>query len=83
MNGGEAVLDRIDSRRVRLDLANGKTLSLRRDDPQLRHVDHAWSSTVDAAQGMTRDAAIGVPDTGHGRLSGQAALYVEAGRAGV
>ena len=34
-----------------------------------------------AAQGMTRDAAIGVLDTGHGRLSGQAALYVEASRA--
>ena len=83
MNGDEAVVDRIDSRRVRLDLANKKTLSLRRDDPQLRHIDHAWSSTVHAAQGMTRDTAIRVLDTGHGRLSGQAALCVEAGRAGV
>ena len=52
-----------------------------RDDRQLRHIDHAWSSTVHAAQGMTRDAAIGVLDTGHGRLTGQAALYVEASRA--
>ncbi|MDE0386309.1 MAG: hypothetical protein OXI22_20680, partial [Defluviicoccus sp.] len=37
--------------------------------------------TVHAAQGMTRDAAIAVLDTGHGELSGQAALYVEASRA--
>ena len=81
VNGGEAVVDRIDSRRVRFDLGGGNMLSLRRDDPQLRHIDHAWSSTVHAAQGMTRDAAIGVLDTGHGRLSGQAALYVEASRA--
>ena len=33
------------------------------------------------AQGMTRDGAIGVLDTGHGRLTGQAGLYVEASRA--
>ena len=34
-----------------------------------------------AAQGMTREAAIGVLDSGHGRLTGQAGLYVEASRA--
>ena len=81
VNGGEAAVERIDSRRVRFDPGNGESFTLRRDDPQLRHIDHAWSSTVHAAQGMTRDAAIGVLDTGHGRLSGQAALYVEASRA--
>ena len=80
-NGGEAVVLGIDSRRVRFDLGGGKPLSLARDDPQLRHIDHAWSTTIHAAQGMTRDAAIGVLDTGHGRLTGQAGLYVEASRA--
>ena len=63
MNGGEAVVLGIDSRRVRFDLARGNELSLSPDDRQLRHIDHAWSSTVHAAQGMTRDAAIGVLDT--------------------
>ena len=81
LNGGEAVVLGIDPRRVRFDLGGGRELSLARDDRQLRHIDHAWSSTVHAAQGMTRDAAIGVLDTGHGRLTGQAALYVEASRA--
>ena len=81
LNGGEAVVLAIESRRVRLDLGGGKPLSLARDDPQLRHIDHAWSTTVQAAQGMTRDGAIGVLDTGHGRLTGQAGLYVEASRA--
>ena len=81
LNGGEAVVLGIDSRRVRFDLGGGKPLSLARDDPQLRHIDHAWSTTMQAAQGMTRDAAIGVLDTGHGRLTGQAGLYVEASRA--
>ena len=81
LNGGEAVVLGIDSRRVRFDLGGGKPLSLARDDPQLRHIDHAWSTTIHAAQAMTRDAAIGVLDTGHGRLTGQAGLYVEASRA--
>ncbi len=81
VNGGEAEVVGIDSRRVRFDLGGGERLSLSRDDPQLRHIDHAWSTTVHGAQGMTRDAAIGVLDTGHGRLTGQAGLYVEASRA--
>ena len=81
LNGGEAVVLGIDSRRVRFDLGGGKRLSLASDDPQLRHIDHAWSTTVHGAQGMTCDRAIGVLDAGHGRLTGQAGLYVEASRA--
>ena len=81
VNGGGAVVRGIGPRRVRFDLEDGGTLSLARTDPQLRHIDHAWSTTVHAAQGMTRDAAIGVLDTGHGALTGQAGLYVEASRA--
>ena len=81
VNGGEAVVREIGPRRVKFDLEGGRTLSLARTDPQLRHIDHAWSTTVHAAQGMTRDAAIGVLDTGHGALTGQAGLYVEASRA--
>ncbi len=81
VNGGEAVVLEIGQRRVRFDLGGGKALSLARTDPQLRHIDHAWSTTVHAAQGMTRDAAIGVLDTGHGQLTGQAGLYVEVSRA--
>ena len=81
VNGGDAVVREIGSRRVKFDLGDGKTLSLSRTDPQLRHIDHAWSTTVHAVQGMTRDTAIGVLDTGHGALTGQAGLYVEASRA--
>ena len=81
VNGGEAVVREIGPRRVKFDLRDGRTLSLARSDPQLRHLDHAWSTTVHAAQGMTRDGAIGVLDTGHGALAGQAGLYVEASRA--
>ncbi len=81
VNGGGAVVREIGSRRVRFDLGDGRTLSLARTDPQLRHIDHAWSTTLHAAQGMTSDGAIGVLDTGHGALAGQAGLHVEASRA--
>ncbi len=81
VNGGNAVVREIGPRRVAFTLEDGRPLSLARTDPQLRHIDHAWSTTVHAAQGMTRDAAIGVLDTGHGALTGQASLYVAASRA--
>ena len=81
VNGGVATVLEIGSRRVKFDPGDGRTLSLARTDPQLRHIDHAWSTTLHAAQGMTSDAAIGVLDTGHGALTGQASLYVEASRA--
>ena len=79
VNGGNAVVREIGPRRVAFELEDGRPLSLARTDPQLRHIDHAWSTTVHAAQGMTRDAAIGVLDTGHGALT--ASLYVAASRA--
>ena len=81
VNGGDATVLEIGPRRVKFDLGDGGTLSLARTDPQLHHIDHAWSTTVHAAQGLTRDGAIGVLDTGHGALTGQAGLYVEASRA--
>ena len=40
---------------MRFRLADGRGLSLRMDDPQLRHIDHAWSSTVHRAQGSTAE----------------------------
>ncbi len=52
-----------------------------RDDPQLHFIDHAWSSTVHAAQGTTCDRVIAVLDADHGSLGGQASFYVELTRA--
>ena len=52
-----------------------------RDDPQLHHLDHAYSSTVHAAQGITCDRAIAVLDTERGGVADQATFYVELTRA--
>ena len=60
---------------------DGRAFALSRRDMQLRHLDHAWSSTVHGAQGITRDNVIAVLDSGHGALTDQATFYVELTRA--
>ncbi len=81
VNGGEAEILSIGYRFVTLTADDGRTLSMRRDDPQLRHIDHAWSTTLHAAQGTTRDNAIVVLDSGCGAHLNRAALYVRISRA--
>ena len=39
-------------------LGDGRVLDLNAGDPQLRHVDRAWASTVHAFQGRTVDTVI-------------------------
>ena len=81
VNGGRAEVLAITRDRVRFALDDGRNLSLRHDDPQLRHIDHAWSTTVHGAQGSTADGVIAVLDSGHGSLTDQSTFYVEISRA--
>ena len=64
VNGGEAEIVEIDYRRVRFRDGEGREFNLALTDPQLRHLDHAYCSTVHAAQGRTARAAIAVLDAG-------------------
>ena len=77
IDGERADVLRIGTRALRLRIAGGKELTLRRDDPHLRHVAHAWAS----AAGIARDNVIVVLDSGHGLLSDQQTFYAEIGRA--
>ena len=81
VNGEHAEVEAIARDRVRFRLSNGHGLSLRTVDPQLRHLDHAWSSTVHGAQGSTADGVIAVLDSSHGALTDQSTFYVEISRA--
>ena len=63
VNGGEAEILEIGYRRVRFR-EGGREFGLSLTDPQLRHLDHAYCSTVHAAQGRTARAAIAVLDAG-------------------
>ena len=64
VNGGEAEIVDIDYKRVRFRDADGREFNLALTDPQLRHLDHAYCSTVHSAQGRTARAAIAVLDAG-------------------
>ena len=81
LNGEEAQVLWIGAKTLRLRTADGRTLTLGHDDPQLHFIDHAWTSTVHAAQGITCDQVIAVLDANQGAIAGQAAFYVELTRA--
>ena len=81
VNGEQSEVVAIGPDRVRFRRADGRTFSLSHDDPQLRHLDHAWSSTVHGVQGSTADGVIAVLDSGHGSLTDQSVFYVEISRA--
>ncbi len=79
VNGGEAEIVDIDRQRVLFRDEAGRTFPLRRKDPQLRHLDHAYCSTVHGAQGRTARTVIAVLDA-HGAVD-QAMFHVEVSRA--
>ena len=79
INGEQATVVEIDRRRVRFRRDDGRTYLITRDEPQLRHIDHAYSTTVHGAQGLTSPRVIAVLEAG-GRAD-QDLLYVEISRA--
>ena len=80
INGEHAEVLSIGWVNVRIKTQDGRELSLKRDDPHLHHLDHAYSSTVHAAQGMTCDRVIALLDTDRAPAD-QAMFYVELTRA--
>ena len=67
--------------RVTFRLEDGRTLDLAPGDPQLRHLDRAWASTVHAFQGRTVDTVIAAMEANHPHLTTQKSFYVEISRA--
>ena len=67
--------------RVAFRLEGGRRLELGRGDPRLRHLDHAWASTVHAFQGRTVDNVIAAMEANHPHLTTQKSFYVEISRA--
>ena len=55
--------------RVSFRLGDGRMLDLAPGDPQLRHVDRAWASTVHAFQGRTVDTVIAAMEANHPHLT--------------
>ena len=80
INGDRATVERIAGDRIDVRTHSGRALRFAVDDDDLRHIDHAWSSTVYRAQGLTRDNVIAVLDSAS-MMSDRAMLYVEMSRA--
>ncbi len=81
VNSRTAEVLKVANGRVTFRLEGGKTLELGSSDPQLRHLDHAWASTVHAFQGRTVDNVIAAMESRHRHLSTQKSFYVEISRA--
>ena len=77
VNGGEAKILEIGRKRVRFEDGE-REFSLALGDPQLRHLDHAYCTTVHAAQGKTAKGAIAVLDAGG--AADQEMFHVEISR---
>ena len=81
VNSRTAEVVGVEDGRVSFRLEDGGTLELRKGDPQLRHLDHAWASTVHAFQGRTVDNVIAAMEATHPYLTTQKSFYVEISRA--
>ncbi len=81
VNSGAAEVASVRGNRVSFRLEDGRIMDLGRDDPQLRHLDHAWAATVHGFQGRTVDNVIAVMEARHPHLTTQKSFYVEISRA--
>ena len=81
VNGQTAEVESIDRNGVRFRLEDGSLMKLGEGDPQLRHMDRAWASTVHAFQGRTVDRIIAAMPSGHAHLTTQKSFYVAVSRA--
>ena len=81
VNSGNAEVLGIRNGRVTFRLEDGRRLTLTPGEPQLRHLDHAWCSTVHAFQGRTVDNVIAAMEANHPTLTTARAFYVEISRA--
>ena len=81
VNSGLAEVVQVRKERVTFRLEDGRKLVLDGNDPQLRHLDRAWASTVHAFQGRTVDNVIAAMEAKHPNLTTQKSFYVEISRA--
>ena len=81
VNSQTAEIAAVRDGRVAFRLEDGRMLDLAPGDPQLRHIDRAWASTVHAFQGRNVDTVIAAMEANHPNLTTQKSFYVEISRA--
>ena len=81
VNSATAEVAGVGNGRVSFRLEDGRRLELDGNDSQLRHLDHAWATTVHAFQGRTVDNVIAAMEANHPHLTTAKSFYVEISRA--
>ena len=81
VNSQTAEVAAVKDGRLSFRLEDGRMLDMNAGDPQLRHIDRAWASTVHAFQGRTVDNVIAAIEANHPNLTNRKMLYVEISRA--
>ena len=81
VNSQSAEVTAVRDGRVSFRVEDGRMLDMNAGDPQLRHIDRAWASTVHAFQGRTVDTVIAAIEANHPSLTNRKMLYVEISRA--
>ncbi len=83
VNGGEAQILSISEKKIIFEMSDGNKMKINKNDPDLQHLDHNYSSTTYGAQGATVDHVIGVARAREQfiDLSTQRSLYVTLSRA--
>ncbi len=81
VNGEFATVESMDRQGVNFRLENGSLTRLGHYDPQMRHLNHAFASTVHAFQGRTVDRIIAAMPAQNPNLTNQPAFYVAISRA--
>ena len=80
--GTSMTIAKLDDKTITMRDEEGKESTFQRDDPRLRHLNYAYSSTSFAAQGQTRSVVIGVTGSKDRYSGDQAHTYVLLSRVG-
>ena len=80
-NGETAVVESVGKDGVGFRFEDESAAKLAEGDPQLRHLDRAWASTVHAFQGRTVARIVAAMPTGNPNLTNQRTFYVAISRA--
>jgi len=74
-------IDELNNNKMKVILQNGKSVHLDLNNPKHQHWDHAYASTVHAAQGKTADIVLAHGESYRRNLTNQQSFYVTISRA--
>jgi conjugative relaxase-like TrwC/TraI family protein len=81
INGHKITVMAVNTNMITIKQEDGTIKELDMRNPDLKHIDYAFCSTVHAAQGQTKEGVIAALDSNHKHLTNQRLFYVSISRA--